>query len=267
MRIKKFHLALLGGTAVALFIFGAVMLGARPLQNALLTVLSPFTGAAVRTMGWFSDVRGMFDQLGNGSTENERLKAENQRLTGMLEAYGDTQKENDLLRKQLQVSSPKKLSLILANVVSFDPLSGSSVVLIDMGTNDGVREGMPVVRSGNVLVGKVVQTYAGFSRVGLISDPNTKVSVKTAGSDTSGVLSGSVGNLLLFDLIDKNASLNKGDLVVTSGLDGTYPKDLIVGWVEDIISNQEAIFKQAHLTPAYGNFSQTQVFVISNYLK
>lgn len=267
MRSRKIQAVFVWGALAVLFIFGGMALGVTPFKNAALAVLSPFTGAMVKTVGWFSGVEGTIAQIKNGYADNERLKEENRNLTGMLGDYEDLKKENDLLRKQLQVSSSAKLNLLLANVVSFDPLLGFSAALIDKGVRDGVALGMPVVRPGNALVGKISEVYAGFSRVTLISDPDIKVSVKSAGSDTGGVLSGAVGNMLLFDLIEKGAPLNQGDLVVTSGLDGTYPKNLVVGWVKEVVSSEVGIFKQAYLTPVYAGFAETQVFVIRDYLK
>lgn len=249
-----------------LVLFGMVF-GAAPFENAVLTALSPFTGITIsainRITGFFEALEG----IKNGYAENERLKEENQKLSGMTGAYEDLKKENEFLRKQLQVSSPKTLTLLEARVVSFDSLLASSFALIDKGTKDGVAEGMPVVRPGNALVGKVIKVYAGFSRVMLISDKDNKVSVKSAARGTSGVLSGAAGNLLLVEFIEKNSPVDAGELLVTSGLDGVYPKNLMVGWVKEVASRQEDIFKKAYVQPVYAGFSETQVFVISDYLR
>lgn len=249
-----------------LVLFGMVF-GAAPFENAALAALSPFTGAMVWVTDRFAEFFGAMAQMKNGYAENERLKEENQKLIGIAGAYEDLKKENELLRKQLQVSSPKALTLLEARVVSFDPLSASSFALIDKGTKDGVAEGMPVVRPGNALAGKISKTYARFSRVMLVSDKENKVSVKSAARDTSGVLSGAAGNLLLMELIEKNAPLDEGELMVTSGLDGVYPKNLAVGWVKEVVSREGDIFKQAYARPVYAGFSETQVFVISDYIR
>jgi len=80
-------------------------------------------------------------------------------------------------------------------------------------------------------------------------------------------LAGSSGSILIMDLIEKDAPLEEGDLIVTSGLDGTYPKNLIVGRVQEVVSQEEGIFKQAYIKPAYADFANTKLFVIVDYLR
>lgn len=264
---KKKRGAIAAGALGLLFIAGGMMFGAGPFENTLLRAVTPFTMALVKTTDWFSGVFGVIVRARDGYAENKYLKEENRRLTGIEGAYEDLKKENDLLRAQLAVSPPKSLSLISAQVVSFDPLSLSRFILIDKGARDGVAEGMPVVRPGNVLSGKIMKTYPAFSHVLLLTEKENKVSVKSATGSASGVLSGAAGNLLLMDLIEKKVPLSAGDLVVTSGLDGVYPKNLMIGWVQEVKANEEYIFKQAYLRPAYAGFAHAQAFVIADYLK
>ena len=250
-----------------LLIFSGAVLGAAPLERAVLWVVSPVTGAMVKATDGLAGFFGAFSSLRDVYSENERLKEEQKELRALRGAHEDLKRENALLRTQLQVGDQKDLSLRDAQVVSFDPLSMFQYVLIDRGARDGVAEGMPVVRPGNVLVGKVSHAYPAYSHVALISDKTNKVSVKSAEGDTNGVLSGASGNLLLMELVEKNAPLASGDLVVTSGLDGVYPKNLIVGWVKEVVSREEGIFKEAYVAPVEAGFAHTQAFVITNYLR
>ncbi len=259
--------AVAAGVIGFLVVAGGLAFGAAPLENTLLAAVAPFTGALIKTTDWFAGVFGIIARIKDGYAENEYLKEENRRLAGIEAAHEDLKKENDLLRAELAVSSPKALSLISARVASFDPFSISRFIVIDKGVRDGVAEGMPVVRSGNVLVGKIAKTYSSFSHVLLITEKENKVSVKSAARNASGVLAGMAGNLLLMDFIEKKSPLSTGDLLVTSGLDGVYPKNLVVGWVEEIKANEENIFTQALVRPAFAGFAHTQVFVIADYLR
>ena len=255
------------GALVVLLVFLGAVFGAAPLERAVLAVVSPVTGAMVKTTDVLAGLFGAFANLWDVYAENQRLKEEHQGLAAMRGEYEDLKRENAFLRAQLHVADPKDLSLLDARVVSFDPLSMFQYVLIDKGTRDNVAEGMPVVRPGNVLVGKVSRAYPAYSHVALISDKTNKVSVKSAEGDTNGVLSGALGNLLLMELVEKNAQLASGHLIVTSGLDGVYPKNLIVGWVKEVVSREEGIFKEAYVTPVYAGFAHTQAFVITNYMR
>lgn len=267
MRNRRSRFGLIAGALAVLFIFFGMVFGSSLFENMALKVLSPITAVMVRATDALAGVFGAAGSIRTGFGENERLKQENEELTGLRGQFEDVKKENELLRGQLQLAPERQLTFIEANVASFDPLSASAFILIDRGQKDGIAEGMPVVRPGNVLVGKISKVYSGSAHVMLLADKSNKVSVKSVSKDTTGVLAGADGNLLRMDLIEKNAPLEEGELVVTSGLDGFYPKSLIVGWITNVIAEEEGIFKQAHVKPAYSGFSHTQVFVISDYLR
>ena len=161
------------------------------------------------------------------------------------------------------IGAARPHALLNADVVAFDPLSFTQYAVINKGMRDGVKEQMPVIMPGDVVFGRVARVHETTADVMLITDSNNKVSVKTVSEKASGVLGGARGGALLFDLIEKSAELSPDELVVTSGLDGVYPRGLIVGWVTKIISEEEGIFQQAHLRPAYAEALPSTVFVIT----
>lgn len=232
-----------------------------------MRILSPFTAVTIKTSNGAAMVFQTFLDLKNISAENATLREENLQLAGERAQRMDLEKENEALRKQIGVETRKGYALIDARVASFDPLSFSHYAVIDKGSRDGIRENMPVIMAGNIVFGKVVEVHDGFSRVMLVSDPGNKVSVKTASENASGVLAGTQGNTLLMDLIEKNAAIDPEELVVTSGLDDTYPRGLSVGWVKEVNAPQEGIFKQAYIRPAYEEGFVTTVFIITDYLQ
>ena len=176
------------------------------------------------------------------------------------------EQENELLLKQLGVQKQKPRALVAADIVSYDPYHFAQYALIDKGSDDGIAEGMPVIMPGDMLLGKIYKAYPRYAHVMLIADKNNKASVKSVEGGVSGVLGGALGNTLFMDLLEKSASLASGDLIVTSGLDGVYPKDLVIGSVTQVESAAGDIFKQAYVKPAYAPFAHTQVFVITNHL-
>lgn len=261
MRSKKIviFLCAMGALAVLFLFLGTARVTSFG-SYVVLQAVSPLTSLVSRMTASVSSMWGV-------GAEIDRLRDENQRFLAALSGYEDIKKENELLRGQLGVSNGPLLTLFEARVVSFDPLSAASFILIDKGARDGIVEGMPVIRPGNVLVGRVANVYEAFSHVSLLSASGNKVAVTSARHDASGVLAGAAGNLLLLELVQKNAPLAAGDLIVTSGLDAIYPKNLAVGWVTEVQSAEEDIFKRAYVRPAYAGFSHTQIFVITNYLK
>lgn len=252
--------------ALLLVFFGAISHN-NFLGDALYAITTPFSRLGIAGL---DSVRADFKtviSIKNLISENADLREENKKLLGEVTQYGDLAKENELLRSQLGVVSSDKLSLLSGEIVSFDPVNFSNFTLINKGLRDGVSVGMPVIMPGNIILGKIFEASQAHSSVMLISDKSNKVNTLSQRAQVSGVLNGLSGGSLLMDLIEKSASLEEGDLILTSGLDGVYPKNLIVGKVTKVIADEGGIFKQAHIKPAYAEFQSNLIFVVFNYLK
>ena len=236
-------------------------------RNVLMRIVTPVSRAGI---DFSANARALaqagfnFRQQGD---ENARLTEENRQLRAQLIANKETQAENELLRKQLGEGKQKAHALSLANIVGYDPFHFAQYALIDKGSDDGIAENMPVIMAGNILFGKIFKTYPQYSQVMLIADKNNKVGVQVQDGNISGVLSGSNGSVLFMDLLEKTASMDTGSIIVTSGLDGVYPKNLVVGSISEVVSQAEGIFKQAYIAPAYAVESQTEVFIITDHLR
>lgn len=267
MRQKKKKWIILPVAMALLLLFFARFFDISPLESIMMQAAYPFTAAALRTSnGAAMAFQAVFD-LKNSSAENAALREENQQLAGERAKRMDLEKENDALRKQLGIEPRTQYTLVGARIAGFDPLSFSHYAVIDKGARDGIKENMPVIMAGGVVFGKVTEVHDGFSRVMLVSDAANKVSVKTASEKASGVLSGTQGNALRMDLIEKSADIAADELVVTSGIDNVYPRGLAVGWVKEVVAPQEGIFKQAYIRPAYAEGFTTTVFIITDYLQ
>ena len=123
---------------------------------------------------------------------------------------------------------------------------------------------MPVVTNQG-LVGRVDAVIADASRVQLITDPASSINVYLQNAETDAILIGSVTGDLSLDMISQDASVEPGDLILTSGLGGGYPSDLIVGQVATMRSLEYELFQQATVQPA-ADFSRLDiVLVITNF--
>jgi rod shape-determining protein MreC len=151
-----------------------------------------------------------------------------------------------------------------AAVIGRDPSPFLHYIIINRGSNDDIRRGMPVVTNQG-LVGRVDAVIADAARVQLITDPGSAVNVYLQNAETDAMLLGSVTGDLSLDMISQDASVEPGDLVLTSGLGGGYPSDLIVGQVATMRSLQYELFQQATVQPAV-DFSRLDiVLVITNF--
>ena len=260
---KKLKIFASLAAVAALFVFLNAFSGHSAVKNILLAITSPFSRAALASSDFLFSTFKTITEIKNLSIENADLKSENRNLLAELARYKELAKEAEELRAQLGVTAGEKERFLLsAEIINYDPVSLSYSLVINRGIKDGVAEGSPVIMAGNILLGKISGVYGDFSSVLLIADKNNKVGARLERAETSGVVGGSACSSLLMDLIDKNGGIGAGDLILTSGLDGIYPRGLVIGRVAKISENAEGIFKQAFVTASYSGFKSTRVFVI-----
>ncbi len=122
---------------------------------------------------------------------------------------------------------------VTADVIFYDPTSRIRAIVINRGARDGIERGMPVVTDQG-LVGRVINVAAGSSRVLLVNDPTSFVSARLQTSREEGSIQGlPAGGLRLID-VPLGANVQVGDVVLTSGLGGNFPPDLLIGTVSSV---------------------------------
>ncbi|MEA3441326.1 MAG: rod shape-determining protein MreC [Chloroflexota bacterium] len=153
---------------------------------------------------------------------------------------------------------------VAAKVIGRDPSPFLQYVLINRGSDDGLRRGMPVVTQQG-LVGRVAAVTANAARVQLITDAGSNVNVRLEPSRAQAVLQGDVTGELSLDMIPQSAEVQIGDLVLTSGLGGNFPADILVGQVTSVRSRDTDLAQTAAVQPSE-DFSQLEILlVITNF--
>ncbi|MDO8753301.1 MAG: rod shape-determining protein MreC [Anaerolineales bacterium] len=151
-----------------------------------------------------------------------------------------------------------------AAVIGRDPSPFLHYIIINRGSNDDIQRGMPVVTNQG-LVGRIDAVIAEAARVQLITDPASAVNVYLQNAETKAVAFGSVTGDVSLDMISQSAIVEAGDLILTSGLGGGYPPDLILGQVVTLRSLEYELFQQATVQLAL-DFSRLDiVLVITNF--
>jgi len=151
-----------------------------------------------------------------------------------------------------------------AAVIARDPSPFLNYVIINRGSDDGIRRGMPVVTQQG-LVGRVAAVTAGAARVQLITDPGSVINVRLGASQVDAILSGQLTGEITLDMIPQDAVVQAGDLVLTSGLGGGFPPNILIGQVTGIRSRDQDIFQRATVQTVV-DFSQLEiVLVITNF--
>jgi rod shape-determining protein MreC len=164
--------------------------------------------------------------------ENERLRQTVHQLSLLNSAYEQAKQENDRLRRLTSLSDSMNYQTIAARVVARTPSFLSNVIYIDRGSRDGIRVNAPVL-SGDGIVGKTVLVSGYQSQVQLITNPDASLGAMLKKTRTPGVLSGSGDQLLNLTYIRNTEQIVPGDIVLSSGLDGIFPKGLTIGKVVD----------------------------------
>lgn len=206
--------------------------------------------------------RGVFN-LRNILDENRRLKDENAGLLGKLADLNKLERENALLREQLNVRRENQRRLALVKIINFTRNGAASAILVNKGTEDGIKKSMAVISGGNVLAGVVKEVFDNSARVILLDDPRSLVSIRVLGKNTIGGAKGIAGKTgqVFLNLITSQENVAVGDSVITSGFDD-LPEGLLVGRVSRAELSGGSLFKSVEVELFFEPFNHPELFVI-----
>lgn len=171
----------------------------------------------------------------------------------------------NLAQKQSLVDQEKALNTQTFNLIPARPLGVSRYLKIDKGSNDGLKEKLAVVYKDN-LIGEIKTVSPKMSEVILITDPDFKISAFASSErgKAKGILEGEFGALMDFTKILHSEPISKGDLVYSDGIEGKFPRGLILGQVKEVLEETTQIFKQAKVEPVFDISDLDLVFVIAD---
>jgi rod shape-determining protein MreC len=227
-------------------------------QAPILSASSALTGAVRRFCHnyiWMVGARG----------ENERLKEAVHRLTLANSAYQQMKQENLRLRRLITLSETLPNETMGARVIARTPSFLANVIYIDRGSEDGVRTDQAVL-SGEGIVGRTVFVSRHQSQVQLITNPDASVGVIVENSRTPGVLRGSGDYLLDLNYIGNSEQVAVGDVVLSSGLDGIYPKGLALGKVVESRKGR-GVFRSIKVQPGVDLTRLEEVLILLGQTK
>jgi rod shape-determining protein MreC len=196
---------------------------------------------------------------------NSGLVNENSQLQTEIIQLQQQLREAEVLYALLDFARAKPENEYVASaVIGRDPSPFLNYIIIDHGSDSGLRHGMPVVTEQG-LVGRIDAVTAGAARVQLITDPGSSVNVRLKSAQTEVLLTGSLTGDISLEMIPQDTKINTGDLVLTSGLGGNYPSDILVGQLISSRKRENDLFQTASVQPAV-DFSQLRaVLVITNF--
>lgn len=257
-------------TTITFLIVGGVL--ALAFGGYFSSASNRFTGSLVSVQEWFATRYQAVQEflaaprdIVTLRSRNAELEAQVSQLQAQVIDLQQRVNETDILAALVDFSrSNPESSYKAASVIGRDPSPFLHYVIINRGSNDGIRRGMPVVTNQG-LVGRVDAVIADAARVQLITDPAANVNVHLQNANKEAVLVGSVTGDISLDMIPQDAHVEPGDLILTSGLGGGYPPDLIIGQVVNVRSRDYELFQQAVVQPAVDFSRLPIVLVITNF--
>jgi rod shape-determining protein MreC len=195
--------------------------------------LEPLEAGMTFLAGGFERVTSVFGDVASLRTRNQRLAAENAQLKRQVAELSALGLDNQTLRQALDFERSYGHHLVAAQVVGRGPDGFSRTMVIDRGSDDGVRAGM-VVTSGAGLIGRVRETGPHAAIVQTLADPQSRVSAYLSTSGLEGTVIGGPDALRMEIEPRLGVAPKPGEWVVTSGVGGGYPRGLVVGAVATV---------------------------------
>lgn len=240
------------------------------LQNAGGVIASPFRAVGSAVSGWFSSISQRFEDVEALQQENADLKKENAELQRQLDQARIDSEENQRLRNLLNLRQQRRdFTFESAIIMDRSTSNWSRVMTLNKGTSSGIAVGNCVVDDQGNLVGVIREAGLNWSTITTILDTDSSLGARVF---RTGEVTVAMGDLALMETgrlklsyLEGESSLINGDLIVTSGLGGYYPSQLVIGSVEEIRTDDNGLTRYAVLAPKTDLDSLSEVFVITSF--
>lgn len=229
-------------------------------ERAVLSLAAPFQMAIDGGTSRLEEIWNDYLWLVGTGQRNQQLEAENRALRARLMEVEELSLQNLRLRKLLAFVDELDLAALPAQVIGEDVSHWSRTIVIDKGFRSGLREGLPVVASEGV-VGRVIKTSAHSSRVLLVTDASSAVAALVQRTRTRGIARGR-GEGLSIEYALNDADIQTGDLLVTSGTGGIFPKGLPLGRITSVEKDPFGLFQRVAAEPAVDFARLEEVLVV-----
>jgi rod shape-determining protein MreC len=222
-------------------------------------------------------VRGVFSwvaDLGVSRSQFVALQQQNEKLRNTVAALEEARLENARLQSLVNFAQAAKLKALGAHVIG-RPTQYDRVITVDRGTADGVHEGMPVVgalgpipqrateaSASGGLIGQTIDVTAHSAKVRLISDQGSGVASMIQSNRGYGIVHGAIDGSLSMDFVSHETTVKAGDVVITSGMGGVYPKGLLVGEVTHVTNLPSSLYQDIVLTPSANLSGSEEVLIL-----
>ena len=239
-------------------------------QELLSVVLTPLQKVTSALSGGAASVWEKYTSIDDGMDRNEQLEAENAELRQQMVDYDRIKAENDAYKALARIQDTNsEASYVSAFVIGRDPLDEFGGFTLDQGSTDGVAVNDAIISDRGYLLGVVVEVDATSCKVMTILHPSFNAAGVISRTRENGIITGSAdyaadGQCVLTNL-DRATEARKGDQVITTGLGGVFPANLLVGTVQEVVPEQSGKSSSAVILPGADPRTVKHVFIITEY--
>ena len=262
--------------AVAVFLVGIMAyagangrLTAAP-QELLSVVLTPFQKVTSALSGGIGSVWEKYTSIDDVMAQNEQLEAENAELRQQMVDYDRLKAENEAYKALANIQEKNSNATYVSGfVIGRDPLDEFGGFTLDKGTADGVAVNDAVISDRGYLLGMVVEADPTSCKVMTILHPSFNAAGVVSRTRENGILNGNTtyaaDGLCTLTNLERSTETRAGDQVITTGLGGVFPPDLLVGTVQDVVPEASGKSSIAVVRPGADPRTAKHVFIITAY--
>lgn len=233
-----------------------------PIGPFLQALMRPLQAGIQATISGIKNVYQNYVALRGVSVENAKLKVRITELEAERNRLLEAEATNQRLRELMEFRSQLPPGSVGASVIANSASTWFRSFILDKGRADGVEKGMAVV-SPMGAVGQVVSVTSGSAKVLLITDPHSGVDVVAQRSRARGIVAGSLDNGPILKYVKRSEDIQEGDRLITSGLDGIFPKGLLVGTATTVRKKSFGLFQYVEVALAVDPSRIEEVLVVS----
>lgn len=264
-RVRSTTILVLAGLAVVFLILDST----GNLDNAFAFMRSPIGTVMDWTAQRVDSFAGILSGPRDVQVAQQRIQelesrvAELERRNAELQ---DRQSEYELYVEMFnRASQAPQFERVTASVIGRDTSPVFQSIIVDKGTDDGVVPGMPVESPGG-LVGQVYRASPQAAQILLLTDNISSIAARLSASRATGMVFGNgTGGPLTMDWIDQEAQVEVGDVVLTSGLGGQFPQDLVIGRVVEVERSEAELFQRATVQPAVDFNALEMILILTDF--
>lgn len=232
-------------------------------EGVAVSLVAPFQTVVSQSLRFARDIWRHYFFIVSVAKENERLRKELSLAVEKNNQCREIEFANLRLLDFLNFQKTFDRNVLAAEVIGKDPSPWFKTIIIDKGTADGIEKGFPVVLPEGI-VGQVINVSSNYSKVLLIVDWNSAVDGLVQRTRARGIIKGSATNQCIFKYALRKHDIQRGDIIVSSGLDQVYPKGLRLGYVSEIVKKSSGVFQEVSVTPFVDFGKLEEVMVVMN---